>query len=201
MAGYGFWQHCPGAWLAFDCVRCLVCRGSSGCVPSTSLWSCLALQPFWLTTCRALRPAVPCRLKTSPARARPAARRVRQRNSRSASVLLQEIVDFGARRRAHQPAKSRAFDRRCGAGKTHGIHEVAGFHQPEGKSTVEDVSRAQRVDCLHLECRHVADLAVVEPIDTTIAVGDRKKAAEMLSKLFQGSGKVVDPRAAAQRFG
>src|SRR5262245_22494283 len=103
---------------------------------------------------------------------------------RSARVLLQEIIDFAARRCTNQAAKSRALDRRCGAGKTHGIHDVAGFHQPEGKSSVEYISRSQRVDGLHLECRHVADLAVVDPIDAMIAVGDCKKAAEMLPKLF-----------------
>jgi uncharacterized membrane protein YedE/YeeE len=30
MAGCGFWPRYPGAWLAFDCVRCSVYRGNNG---------------------------------------------------------------------------------------------------------------------------------------------------------------------------
>ena len=59
---------------------------------------------------------------------------------------LQKFIDFGARRRAHQAAEARAFDRGGGAGKAHGFDHVAGFDQAQGEGAVERVAGAERID-------------------------------------------------------
>jgi len=57
--------------------------------------------------------------------------------------LLEEIVDLGARGRAHQTAKARAFDG-CGRpSKAQRVTYVPCLHKPEREGTMKNITGAE----------------------------------------------------------
>ena len=95
----------------------------------------------------------------------------------------------------------RAFERGGGAGKTQDVRQIASFRQAEREGAVEGVAGAERIDRLHLERRHVAQRAAVEPIDAVRPVGDGEETGDMFGQVLQAGAVVVKPGGAVQRLG
>src|ERR1035437_5069193 len=94
----------------------------------------------------------------------------------------------------------RAFKRGGGTGKAHGVLKLASSRRAERKSSVEGVAGGKRVDRLHLEGRHVAQRAALEPINALWPVGNGEKTGHMFGQALQAGAVVADTSRAVQGF-